>query len=76
MLYRSSPFTETSGGGRRPSFTEAAGAEEGKRLYDAFVDALKARGFVVETGIFGAHMDVSLINDGPVTILMDSKKQF
>lgn len=63
-------------GGRRPSFTEAAGAEEGKRLYDAFVDALKARGFVVETGIFGAHMDVSLINDGPVTILMDSKKQF
>ena len=63
-------------GGRRPSFTEAAGADEGKRLYDAFVDALKARGFVVETGIFGAHMDVCLINDGPVTILMDSKKQF
>lgn len=63
-------------GGRRPSFTEAAGAEEGRRLYDAFVEAIRARGFVVETGVFGAHMDVGLINDGPVTILMDSRKQF
>ncbi len=63
-------------GGRRPSFTEAAGAEEGRRLYDAFVEAVRARGFVVETGVFGAHMDVGLINDGPVTILMDSRKQF
>ena len=63
-------------GGRRPSFTEAAGAEEGRRLYDAFVEAVRARGFVVETGVFGAHMDVGLINDGPVTILMDSRKIF
>ncbi len=63
-------------GGRRPSFTEAAGAKDGMRLYDAFVEAIKAKGFVVETGIFGAHMDVSLINDGPVTILMDSSKRF
>ena len=58
-------------GGRRPSFTEAAGAEEGRRLYDAFVEAVSARGFVVETGVFGAHMDVGLINDGPVTIILD-----
>lgn len=63
-------------GGRRPSFTEAAGAEHGRRLYDAFVEAVRARGFVVETGIFGAHMDVALVNDGPVTILMDSSRRF
>lgn len=62
--------------GRRPSFTEAAGAEQSKALYEAFNEALRGQGLVVETGQFQAHMEVSLINDGPVTMLLDSTKQF
>lgn len=56
---------------RRPSFIEAAGYADGERLFEAFVAALVRRGVPVETGVFGAHMDVTLVNDGPVTIVLD-----
>lgn len=62
--------------GRRPSFTEAAGAELGEGLYIDFMEKLRGKGFEVQSGEFGAHMDVELINDGPVTILLDSEKRF
>jgi D-tyrosyl-tRNA(Tyr) deacylase len=58
--------------GRRPSFIEAARPEHAEPLVDAFVGELRALGGVVETGRFRTHMDVSLTNDGPVTILLDS----
>jgi len=54
--------------GTRPSFTSAAPADEGRRLYDAFVAQAKARHATVQTGVFGADMKVHLVNDGPVTI--------
>jgi D-aminoacyl-tRNA deacylase len=59
--------------GRRPSFIEAAGPELGEKLYERFVDRLRALGGPVETGRFGAHMLVELTNDGPVTIILDSE---
>lgn len=59
--------------GRRPSFTDAARPEIAKPLWEAFNEALKGHGLHVETGIFGAMMDVSLVNDGPVTIIVESK---
>lgn len=59
--------------GRRPSFDTAAPAEEGKRLYDFFVSELKRLGLTVETGIFQADMKVSLINDGPVTFILERR---
>ncbi|MGA0609872.1 D-aminoacyl-tRNA deacylase [Caldimonas sp. KR1-144] len=55
-------------GGNRPSFTGAAPAEQGRRLYECVVAAARERHPVVETGEFGAHMQVQLLNDGPVTI--------
>ncbi len=58
--------------GRRPSFTMAAPPEIAAPLVDAFVAALRERGMTVATGVFGAHMHVALINDGPVTIVLDS----
>jgi len=58
--------------GRRPSFTMAAPPEIAAPLVDAFVAALHERGMTVATGVFGAHMHVALINDGPVTIVLDS----
>lgn len=58
--------------GRRPSFTPAAPPDEANRLYEFFVAVLKESGLKVETGIFGAHMDVELVNDGPVTFWLDS----
>jgi D-aminoacyl-tRNA deacylase len=58
--------------GNRPSFTDAAGPELGERLYEAFLDALRAEGVPVQTGVFGARMQVQLINDGPVTILLEA----
>ncbi len=61
-------------GGRRPSYTRAAPPEEANRLYEEFVRALRAHGVRVETGVFQAHMDVELVNDGPVTLLLDSEK--
>ncbi len=60
--------------GRRPSFTGAARPEQAKPLWEAFNEALRAYGLRVETGVFGAMMDVALINDGPVTIMIDSAK--
>lgn len=57
--------------GNRPGFSTAAKPEEGKRLYDYFSARLRAEGVPVANGIFGADMDVSLNNDGPVTIWMD-----
>jgi D-aminoacyl-tRNA deacylase len=63
-------------GQRRPSFLQAAPPEQGKALYEEFVRALKALGVRVETGVFQAHMTVELVNDGPVTILLDSDKTF
>lgn len=62
--------------GRRPSYTEAADPEEANRLYECFVERLRPSGLEVATGIFGAMMDVDLVNRGPVTILLDSRKQF
>jgi D-tyrosyl-tRNA(Tyr) deacylase len=65
-------FADTSRG-RRPSFVAAAAPEQGERLYELFVERLRAKSPRVETGRFGAHMMVSLTNDGPVTIIMDSR---
>jgi len=61
--------------GRRPSFTSAAPPEEGERLYEYFCDQLRKLEVPVKTGEFGAMMKVSLINDGPVTFVMDSHTQ-
>jgi len=61
--------------GTRPSFTPAAAPAEGKRLFDYFVDKARAKHAVVETGEFGAHMQVSLTNDGPVTFWLQIKPQ-
>jgi len=63
-------------GQRRPSFITAAPPEEGKRLYEEYVKALRALGVRVETGVFQARMAVELTNNGPVTILLDSEKLF
>jgi D-tyrosyl-tRNA(Tyr) deacylase len=57
--------------GRRPSFIKAAPPAEGERLYLKFADELRAAGVPVQTGIFGADMDVELVNDGPVTLILD-----
>jgi D-tyrosyl-tRNA(Tyr) deacylase len=62
--------------GRRPSFVASAPPELARTLYEAVAAALRERGLRVETGEFRAHMDVSLVNDGPVTILLDSTRQF
>ncbi len=59
-------------GGNRPSFIEAASADDGRRLYKEFCEALRNEHLEVQEGIFQADMKVSLLNDGPVTILMDS----
>ena len=62
--------------GRRPAFTAAANAEVAKTLYEKFVELCRQRGVNTRTGKFGADMAVELINDGPVTLLLDSKKTF
>ena len=62
--------------GRRPNFMNAMGGDEAKALYEEFVKMLKESGLKIETGEFGAHMNVEIENDGPVTILLDSKKEF
>ncbi|MTD29709.1 D-aminoacyl-tRNA deacylase [Planomicrobium sp. YIM 101495] len=60
--------------GRRPSFIEAARPEVAEPLWNQFNEALRSRNLQVETGVFGAMMDVQLINDGPVTLVVESKK--
>ncbi len=62
--------------GRRPSFDAAAPPDEARALYEAVVERLRADGLPVETGEFQAMMDVSLVNDGPVTLLLDSRRRF
>ena len=62
--------------GRRPSFIESAAPDIGEDYYEKFVEKCKDKGLKVETGIFGADMKVNLTNDGPVTIMLDSKKNF
>jgi len=62
--------------GRRPGFTNAAEPELADKLYEEYVGLLRQRGITVATGIFRAEMKVGLINDGPVTMLLDSRKQF
>ena len=59
--------------GRRPSFIKAAQPELGQKFYNSFIQDLKERGINVSTGIFGAMMNVQLVNDGPVTFVLDSK---
>ena len=58
--------------GRRPSWSAAAPGDVSEPLFDQFVASLRETGVAVETGVFGAHMEVELINDGPVTIIVDS----
>ncbi|WP_010270700.1 D-aminoacyl-tRNA deacylase [Paenibacillus senegalensis] len=60
--------------GKRPSFTEAARPEPAKALYEQFNQYLADKGLAVESGIFGAMMEVSLVNDGPVTLILDSRQ--
>ena len=63
-------------GQRRPSFVAAAPAEQAKNLYEEFAEALRRLEITVATGVFGAMMSVELVNEGPVTILLDSDKTF
>jgi D-tyrosyl-tRNA(Tyr) deacylase len=62
--------------GRRPSYDQAAAPDRALQLYDSFVASLRKQGIVTETGRFGAMMDVELVNDGPVTLLLDSDRVF
>lgn len=62
--------------GRRPGFSAAAPPEEADALYREFVARLQQRGVAVECGVFQADMKVSLVNDGPVTLMLDSRKEF
>ena len=63
-------------GQRRPSFVAAAPSEQAKNLYEDFTEALRSLGVTVATGVFGAMMSLELVNEGPVTILLDSDKTF
>ena len=63
-------------GQRRPSFVTAAPSEQAKNLYGHFAEALRNLGVTVATGVFGAMMSIELVNEGPVTILLDSDKTF
>ena len=62
--------------GRRPSFTRAAGPEKARELYEYFIEILKGKGLKTATGEFQEMMEVHLVNDGPVTLLLDSSKGF
>ncbi len=61
--------------GRRPNFLNAAEPDAARKLYDKFCSALQEEGTDVQRGVFGAHMQVTSVNDGPVTIILDSKKK-
>ena len=60
--------------GRRPSFVEAAAPVEGRRLYDYFVRRVEAHAVETACGVFGAHMGIDLLNDGPVTLILDTRR--
>jgi D-aminoacyl-tRNA deacylase len=60
--------------GRRPSFDAAAPAEAARAQYEYFIEAARRRGVPVETGVFQAHMDVALVNDGPVTLILETSE--
>ena len=60
--------------GRRPDFTAAGSPETAKRLYEQTIVAIKEKGVPVEAGVFAAHMDIDSMGDGPVTLILDSKK--
>jgi D-tyrosyl-tRNA(Tyr) deacylase len=60
--------------GRRPDFTDAAAPEEANRLYEYFISLCRGKGITVYCGVFGAHMEIISVNDGPVTIIMDTRK--
>jgi D-tyrosyl-tRNA(Tyr) deacylase len=60
---------------RRPSFTSAAAPEEARKQYDYFLSLARRRGVRVEAGTFGANMEVELVNDGPVTLILDSHRR-
>lgn len=62
-------------GQRRPSFVDAAPPAEGRRLYEYFISFARARGVKIKEGEFGAQMEVELVNDGPVTIILDSRRR-
>ncbi|MBW1966852.1 MAG: D-tyrosyl-tRNA(Tyr) deacylase [Deltaproteobacteria bacterium] len=62
--------------GRRPSFVRAAAPGEANRLYELVADMIRDKGIKVKTGRFQSHMKVHLVNDGPVTLLLDSRKRF
>ena len=62
--------------GRRPSYIRAAGGDFAKRFYELFIAELSERGIPVKTGVFGAAMDVHIVNSGPVTLLVDSSRDF
>ncbi len=62
--------------GRRPSFSHAARPEEANALYQKVIEGIRESGIHVEEGVFQTHMEVEIINDGPVTILLDSRKNF
>lgn len=60
--------------GNRPSFSQSAKADKAEKYYEILINQLKDEGFEVKTGIFQTHMEVSLVNDGPVTIILDSER--
>ncbi|EEI83587.1 D-aminoacyl-tRNA deacylase [Anaerococcus tetradius] len=60
--------------GNRPSFSQSAKADKAEKYYEILINQLKEEGFEVKTGIFQTHMEVSLVNDGPVTIILDSER--
>ena len=62
--------------GRRPNFMNALGGDEARKFYEKFIEMMKDTGLKVQTGIFGADMKVDIKNDGPVTILLDSSRNF
>ena len=62
--------------GRRPSFTHAAGPDKAEDFYNRFIHRVREMGIHIETGVFRAHMHVESVNDGPVTILLDSRRAF
>lgn len=62
--------------GRRPSFSASGSPEIGEKFYKSFIEKAKLKNVDTKEGVFGAHMEIDSINDGPVTILLDSKKNF